>query len=101
MAAVESADLTKAHGLWMSDPDWQQHVERYNDYTFARFQKDWGTSGDYGQIRNFKIALSKSWGNGVVIGVDINGGSTPAFLWVDRKTKQISFSPVELYRPIW
>jgi hypothetical protein len=35
------------------------------------------------------------------MGEDINGGKTPIFLWVDRKTKQISFSPVELYRPIW
>jgi hypothetical protein len=33
--------------------------------------------------------------------VDINGSKKPIFLWVDRKTKQISFSPVELYRPIW
>jgi hypothetical protein len=33
--------------------------------------------------------------------VDINGGETPIFLWVDRKTKKIDFSPAELYRPIW
>jgi hypothetical protein len=33
--------------------------------------------------------------------VDLNGGKMPVFLWVDRKTKTISFSPVELYRPIW
>jgi len=39
--------------------------------------------------------------NGVIIGVDINGGETPIFLWVDRKTKKIDFSPAELYRPIW
>jgi hypothetical protein len=33
--------------------------------------------------------------------VDINGNKTPVFLWVNRKSKRIGFSPVELYRPIW
>lgn len=101
LATVQSGDLTKAYGMWNHDPDWQQHPERYKSYGFDRFQKDWGSGSDYGQIRSHKIVISRSWGNGVVMGEDINGGKTPIFLWVDRKTKQISFSPVELYRPIW
>jgi hypothetical protein len=35
------------------------------------------------------------------MGVDINGGKKPIFLWVDRKTQNLDFSPAELYRPIW
>jgi hypothetical protein len=66
-----------------------------------RFQQDWGTASAIGQIRSDKTFLSRTWGNGVLMGVDINGRKKPIFLWVDRKTKQISFSPVELYRPIW
>jgi hypothetical protein len=81
--------------------EWQQHPERYKVYGFDRFQRDWGSGSKYGQIRSYKFALSRSWGNGVIIGVDINGGETPVFLWVDRKTKKIDFSPAELYRPIW
>jgi len=101
LTTVESGDLAKAYGIWKQDPGWQQHPERYKAYGFDRFQQDWGSGSQYGQIRSYKFALSRSWGNGVILGVDINGGKTPVFLWVDRKTKQISFSPVELYRPIW
>jgi hypothetical protein len=101
LKTVESGDLTKAYGLWNEDPAWQQHPERYKAYGFERFQQDWGSSSPWGQIRSHKFVLSRSWGNGVITGVDINGNKTPVFLWVDRKTKTISFSPVELYRPIW
>jgi len=101
LAAVESGDQPKAYGIWNYDPDWQQHPERYKAYGFDRFQQDWGAGSANGQIRSYKTVLSRSWGNGVLMGVDINGGKKPIFLWVDRKTKQISFSPVELYRPIW
>ena len=101
LATVESGDLAKAYGLWNQDPAWQQHPERYKAYGLDRFQQDWGSGSPYGQIRSHKLVLSKTWGNGVIEGVDLNGGKTPVFLWVDRKTKAISFSPVELYRPIW
>jgi hypothetical protein len=101
LAAVEAGDQTKAYGTWTQDPGWQQHPERHAAYGFDRFQQDWGSGSQYGHIRSHKFVLSRSWGNGVIIGVDINGGKTPVFLWVDRKTGTISFSPVELYRPIW
>lgn len=94
LKTVESGDLTKAYGLWNEDPEWQQHPERYKAYGIDRFQQDWGSGSQYGQIRRHKFVLSRSWGNGVITGVDINGGKTPVFLWVDRKTKTISFSPV-------
>ena len=101
LSAVQSGDPVKAYGLWTQDSEWQQHPERYKAYGFDRFQQDWGGGSKYGQIRSYKFALSRSWGNGVIIGVDINGGETPVFLWVDRRTKKIDFSPVDLYRPIW
>ncbi len=101
MAAVESGDQAKAYGIWNQDPDWQQHPDRYKAYSFDRFEQDWGPASQYGQIRSHRFVLSRSWGNGVIIGVEINGGKSPVFLWVDRKTKTLSFSPVELYRPIW
>ncbi|TCK70818.1 hypothetical protein [Acidipila rosea] len=96
-AAVESRDMNKAYGIWNNDPDWQQHAARYKDYDFTQFQKDWGSASDYGVIHAHKIVITKTVGNGVVMGVDINGGKTPLFLRVDQKTRQIGFSPVELY----
>jgi len=96
-AAVESGDLQKAYGIWNHDPNWQQHPAQYAPYDFTQFQKDWGQASDYGVIKSHKIIVAKSVGNGVVMGVDINGGKTPLFLRVDDKTKTIGFSPVELY----
>jgi hypothetical protein len=90
LAAVESGDQAKAYGIWTLDSDWQQHPERHKAYGFDRFQQDWGSGSPNGQIRTFKTVLSRSWGNGVVMGVDINGSKTPVFLWVDRKTKKIA-----------
>jgi hypothetical protein len=94
---VESGDLQKAYGQWNNDPNWQHHQDQYKNYDFTQFQKDWGPSSDYGVIKSHKIIVGKTVGNGVVMGVDINGGKTPLFLRVDHKTKQIGFSPVELY----
>ncbi len=97
LQTVESGDLQKAYGVWNNDPNWQQHPDQYKNYDFSQFQKDWGPSSDYGVIRTHNIIVAKTVGNGVVMGVNINGGKTPLFLRVDHKSKQIGFSPVELY----
>ena len=97
LAAVESGDFQKAFGLWNNDPNWQQHPDQYKAYDFAAFQKDWGPASDYGVIKSHKIVIAHRVGNGVVMGLNINGGKTPIFLRVDNKTKTIGFSPVELY----
>lgn len=96
-AALEAGDLAKAYGQWNHDPDWQQHADRYKTYDFQHFQKDWGPLGDYGAIKSHQIILSAPYGHGAVLAVDINGGKTPVFLHVDRKTKEISYSPFEPY----
>jgi hypothetical protein len=96
-AALESSDYKKAFTIWTNDPNWEQHPDQYKPYDFNQFYKDWGPSGDYGTIKSHHIAISKAVGNGVVMGVDINGGKTPIFLRVDDKSKQVGFSPVELY----
>jgi hypothetical protein len=94
---VEAGQLQKAFGQWNNDADWQQHADRYKLYSFADFEKDWGPASDYGVIKSHRLVVAKRVGNGVVMGVDINGGSTPIFLRVDNKSRQIGFSPVELY----
>src|SRR5215472_14667669 len=97
LAAVEAQDFTRAYSLWNNDSNWQKHPDQYKVYDFNQFQKDWGSASDYGVIRSHKIVITKAVGNGVVMGVDINGGKTPLSLRVDDKTKQIGFSPIELY----
>ena len=96
-AAIETKDFNTAFADWNNDPQWQQHPDRYKSYDFGRFQQDWGPASDYGIIRSHQILMAKTVGNGVVIGVNINGGKTPIFLRVDHATKQLGFSPFELY----
>jgi hypothetical protein len=99
MSAVESGDMNKAYALWNNDPNWQQHPQQYQPYDMTAFQKDWGPSNeDYGAIKSHTIFISHRVGNGVVIGLYINGVKKPLFLRVDSKTKTIGFSPVELSR---
>ncbi len=98
MATLEAGDLNQAYAQWNRDPDWQQHPQQYKNYDFDQFQKDWGPMSDYGKIRSHKILMAKSVGNGTVVGLVINADPAhPLFLRVDNKSKQIGFSPVELY----
>ena len=98
MTTLESGDFNKGFEMWNRDPDWQKHPERYSAYDFNQFQKDWGPTGDYGKIRDYKILMAKSVGNGVVVGLVVNSDPAhPLFLRVDNKNKTIGFSPVELY----
>ncbi len=93
---VEAKNFVEAYALWNNDPDWQHHLDRYKTYPYGQFVDDWGASSDYGVITSEKIVVSHQYGTGVILGVDINGRKTPLFLWVERKTKTIGFSPVEL-----
>ena len=97
MQTIEAGNLEKAYAMWYSDPQWQQHPEKYSAYGFDKFLDDWGPKGTYGKITGHKILMAKSYGNGVIVGLEINGGKTPVFLRVNPKTKEIGFSPDELY----
>lgn len=94
---VEAGQMQKAYGKWNNDADWQQHPGEYKLYDFKSFLQDWGPHSNYGVIHSHQIVVAKRVGNGVVMGVDINGGNTPIFLRVDNRTQQIGFSPIELY----
>ena len=96
MSAVVAKNYDQAFAVWNADPDWKQHPDRYKDYTRGQLELDWGPSGDYGDIKSYKIAGSVTTPErtGVVVAVRVNDRAEPIALIVDRKTKQIGFSPV-------
>lgn len=98
---VEKNDLTAAYGVWFHDPEWQKHSQQNSAYDFNRFQQDWSpesNENEYGAIRSHEIVAARMAGNGLLVGVRINGLKSKAlFLNYDPKTKQLGFSPVELY----
>ena len=96
---IELKQYEDAYAIWQADPNWKQHTERYALYPFGQFQLDWGPSGDYGVITSHKVegALAPASKNGLVSGVvvvvTVNNRVQPACLWVEKKTKVISYSP--------
>jgi hypothetical protein len=52
--ALQQKDYKKAYGVWVADPNWEKKPPLAR-YTFSDFHRDWGPSGDWGEIKTFKI----------------------------------------------
>ena len=103
--ALQVQNFEQAYGVWMNDPDWKQHPDRYARYTFNDFMKDWGTSGEWGIIKSHKIYAAgypprgggaPQFGSpsGVVVIVTVNDRiAHKASLWVQKSDKTLGFSP--------
>lgn len=99
---VERNELEAAYGVWNHDPDWQKHPNKYSGaYDFTRFQQDWSpnsSQNEYGAIKSHEIVAARMSGNVLLVGILINGLKSKAlFLNYDPNTRQLGFSPVELY----
>ncbi len=40
-SALQHQDYESAYGIWMHDPSWKQHPEKYSQYPFSDFYRDW------------------------------------------------------------
>lgn len=81
--ALEANDLPKAYGIWQHDANWQQHSQKFEEYPFDRFQKDWAgdsPDNDYGPFHSHRIAGAVYKGNVLMLGIFIN----------DRKSKAVN-----------
>jgi hypothetical protein len=101
--ALVAQDFKTAYGVWIADPNWQQHPNQHSQYLFNDFYRDWGPGGDWGVIKSFHIDTAtrphdpnSGFSNGVVVVVTINERKEPAALFVDPKDKSISFSPFQV-----
>lgn len=98
---LEAGDYRAAYATWNADPDWEKNVDKYKLYTYGQFQLDWGPSGEWGKITKHKIEgsvepTSAGRVTGIVVAVRVNDRTAqPACIWVDKKTKALSFSPIE------
>lgn len=99
--ALEAKDYNKAYAIWLNDPDWQQHPEKY-DYTLKRFTEDWTTESPvHGPILSHHVDISKTagsgtFGSGIIVAVRVNG-ERKLFLWYERKDGTLTYpAPREL-----
>ena len=101
--AIEQKDYDAAYGLYYADPDWKQHPEKYGSYTINQFKLDWGPQGEYGAISSHQIdcALAppkKGFASpsGVIVVVIINNLHDTRSMWVEKKSKTITDSPMKV-----
>jgi len=95
---LQKQDFEGAYGVWMHDPQWQQHGDReeYKKYPYKDFYRDWGPGGEWGVIHSYRIYASDTppgGGSGVVVDVTVNNRSERARVWVEKSDKTMSYSP--------
>ena len=94
---IESQNFEGAYALWMADPEWKQHPEKYSRYPFNEFVQDWGPGSEYGAIKSHKIVSAgdppTGRGSGVIVEVQVNGRPVTAKVWVEKSDKSITFPP--------
>jgi hypothetical protein len=96
--ALQKQHYETAYGIYFHDPTWQQHQQRYSQYAYADFYRDWGPGGEWGLIKSHRIygsAGTKSFGSGggVIVEVIINERSEHARLFVQKSDKTITVYP--------
>jgi hypothetical protein len=103
--ALQNQDYKSAYGIWMHDPEWQQHPQEHPKYPFNEFYQDWGPGGQWGLIKTQKIYGSSpcptrsgdnGGGTGVVVDVVVNDRTEHAQIWVEKADKTLSYPPCEL-----
>ena len=95
-SVLQRGDYETAYGVWMHDVQWKQHAEKYSQYPFNEFYRDWGPGGEWGLIKSHKVYGSgnpKGGGSGVIVEVIVNNRSEHARLWVQKSDKTLTFSP--------
>ena len=102
-AALQRQDFESAYGIYFNDPAWRQHQQKYHQYTYADFYRDWGPGGEWGLVKSYKVdcSLVPSGGSGVIVQVTVNGRAEHAYVWAQKADGTLSFSPTEIECGNW
>jgi len=99
--ALQKQQFETAYAIWQNDPNWKQHPNKYPNYGYSDFFRDWGTGGEWGIVKNYSIDCSLAPGSGAIVQVTVNGRSDHAYVWVQKSDKTMSFSPSEIQCGNW
>jgi hypothetical protein len=96
-AALQRQDFESAYGLYFNDPNWRRHQQKYPQYPYADFYRDWGPGGEWGLIKSHHIygsANTKGFGSGgVIVEVIVNERAEHARMFVEKSDKTITVYP--------
>jgi hypothetical protein len=95
--ALQNKDYERAYGIYFNDPAWRQHQQKYSQYPYGDFYRDWGPGGEWGLIKSHRIygsANTKGFGSGgVVVEVIVNERAEHARMFVQKADKTITVYP--------
>ncbi len=95
--ALQHQDYEGAYGIYFNDPTWRQHQQKFKQYTYGDFYRDWGPGGEWGLVKSHRIygsANTKGFGGGgVVVEVVVNERSERARMFVQRSDKTLTVYP--------
>ena len=96
-SALQHQDYETAYGIYFNDSGWRQHQQKYSQYTYADFYRDWGPGGEWGLVKSHRIygsANTKNFGGGgVVVEVIVNERTEHARMFVQKSDKTITVYP--------
>jgi hypothetical protein len=92
-SAIEQQEMDKAYGIYMADPEWKSHPDKYKTYPYGQFVLDWGPSGDWGAIKSHHVECAGRIGSGVIVKVRVNDRAERAFIWVEKKDRTLTVAP--------
>ncbi|HMD48751.1 MAG TPA: hypothetical protein VKG79_06625 [Bryobacteraceae bacterium] len=85
---LQARDYAGAYALWGCS-----ETHPCPEYSFAKFQEDWGPKSAHADESTAHIALTQACGSGVVVRLDYKGSEEAVPLFVERSTDVISFAP--------
>jgi hypothetical protein len=101
--AIQKQDYETAYGIWFNDPAWRDHREKYSQYPYSDFYRDWGPGGEWGLVKTHAVncSVSPSGSSGLIVQVDVNHRADHAYIWVQKSDTTLSFSPNEIECGNW
>ncbi|MBI4889919.1 MAG: hypothetical protein HY821_04785 [Acidobacteria bacterium] len=84
---VAERKFEDAYRLWGCDPK-----QPCRDYSFQKFLEDWGPKSPYSNTAKAHVRRTRSCSDGVIQILEFGPGDE-ILLYVDRKTRNLSFSP--------
>jgi len=96
-AALQRQDFESAYAIYFNDPGWRQHQQKYSQYTYADFYRDWGPGGEWGLIKSYRVYGSANTkglgGGGVIVEVVVNERAEHARMFVQKTDRTITVYP--------
>ena len=94
--ALQKQDYETAYGIWFNDPEWKQHPQKYSNYPYNDFYRDWGPGGQWGLVKDYSVDCSYGTQSGVIVQVTVNRRTEHPFMYVTKSDKSLTFSPTEI-----